>query len=117
MTKYPVAVWNTNGVYTAKVPDLPGVVTEADSIGALQNSVKEAVVGWMEAECDGGRPIPKPGGAESYTSDPDYRDCFWTQVDIDRATLFDKIGRGHYDRPGKSSIRQAYGQGFDECKF
>lgn len=84
MTKYPIAVWNTDGVYTAEVPDLPGGVTEADSIGALQDSVKEAVVGWMEAERDDGRLIPKPGGAESYTSNPDYRDCFWTQVGIVR---------------------------------
>ena len=35
MTKYPIAVWNTDGVHTVEVPDLPGVVTEADSIGAL----------------------------------------------------------------------------------
>ena len=34
--RYPVAVWNTNGVYSAEVPDLPGAITEADSIEELE---------------------------------------------------------------------------------
>ena len=38
--RYPVAVWNTNGVYSAEVPDLPGAITEADSIEELERSVK-----------------------------------------------------------------------------
>ena len=43
--KYPVAIWHTDGIYTAEVPDLPGVVTEAESIAVLETCVKEAAVG------------------------------------------------------------------------
>lgn len=32
--KYLVAVWQTNGIYTAEVPDLSGVVTETDNFAA-----------------------------------------------------------------------------------
>ena len=41
--RYPVAVWNTNGVYSAEVPDLPGAITEADSIEELERSVIKCV--------------------------------------------------------------------------
>lgn len=43
--KYLVAVWHTNGIYTAEVPDLSGVVTETDNFDALEDTVKEAAVG------------------------------------------------------------------------
>lgn len=91
--KYPVAIWATNGVYTAEVPDLPGVVTEADSIAALETAVKEAAAGWLEATLDSGRPIPEPHPAEHHRSNPDYKDCCWMLIDIDKATLSDKTER------------------------
>ena len=56
--KYPVAVWFEEGTYTAEVPSLPGVVTEADNLPDLEKAIKEAASGWMEAELDSGRLIP-----------------------------------------------------------
>ena len=47
--KYPVAVWFEEGTYTAEVPSLPGVVTEADNLPDLEKAIKEAASGWMEA--------------------------------------------------------------------
>lgn len=41
--KYPVAVWITDSLYSAEVPNLPGVITEADSIAEQELSIKEAV--------------------------------------------------------------------------
>lgn len=99
--KYPVAIWNTDGVYTAEVPDLPGVVTEADSVATLETSVKEAAAGWMEAELDSGRPIPEPSLAEHYMSNPDYRDCLWMLIDIDIAALSDKTERVNICLPSR----------------
>ena len=55
--RYPVAVWNTNGVYSAEVPDLPGAITEADSIEELERSVKEASALWMECVLDENKSI------------------------------------------------------------
>ncbi len=91
--KYPVAIWNTDGVYTAEVPDLPGVITEADSIALLERAVKEAASGWMEAELDDGRLIPEPTLVEHYILNPDYKDCLWMLVDIDIDALSDKTER------------------------
>ena len=56
--RYPVAVWVENGSYSAEVPDLPGVITEADSIEELETMVQDAASGWMECELDDGRAIP-----------------------------------------------------------
>lgn len=80
--QYPVAVWNTNGIYTAEVPDLPGVVTETDNFDDLEASVQEAAAGWIKAKLVSGSSIPTPNPVERYRSNPDYRDCHWIQVDI-----------------------------------
>ena len=58
--RYPVAIREENGTYCATVPDLPGVITEANSIDELVCAIEEASLGWMEAEIDDGREIPKP---------------------------------------------------------
>lgn len=39
---YPVAVWFENNVYSAVVPDLLGVITEADSLDALHTQIMDA---------------------------------------------------------------------------
>ncbi len=66
--KYPVAVTIENGVYSAEVPDLPGVITEADSIEELKISIKEAALGWIESEMMSGREISEPSLIESFSS-------------------------------------------------
>lgn len=80
--QYPVAVWNTNGTYTAEIPDLPGVVTETDNFDALEDAVKEAAAGWIKANLVSGRSIPAPSPVEHYQSTPNYCDCHRIQVDI-----------------------------------
>lgn len=81
--QYPVAIWNTNSVYTAKVPDLPSAVTEANSVAALEMAVKEAAIGWMGVELNEGPPISGPN--LTYRSNPDDKDCL-----CDRTTLSNK---------------------------
>ena len=73
--RYPVAIWEESGTYSAAVPDLPGVITEADSIEELVLGIEEASLGWMEAEIDDGRDIPKPSLVEKYFKDEDYKNC------------------------------------------
>lgn len=80
--KYPVAIWHTDGIYTAEVPDLPGVVTEAESIAVLETCVKEAAVGWIKAELASGRSIPAPRLAEHCASNLDDKNCRWMLIDI-----------------------------------
>lgn len=80
--KYPVAVWITNNVYSAEVPDLPGVITQADSIAELERSIKEAVSGWVECVSEENKPIPFPTSIENYLNNPDYSNCLWLLVDL-----------------------------------
>lgn len=75
--RYPVAVWNTEGVYSAEVPDLPGVITEANSIEELESSVKEAAFGWIECVLDKNKAIPEPSHVDKHLNNPDYQDCLW----------------------------------------
>lgn len=88
--RYPVAVWVENGRYSAEVPDLPGVITEADSIEELETLVQDAASGWVRCELDDGRAIPQPRTIASWLSDEDYRDCTWMLVDIDLSKLSDR---------------------------
>lgn len=79
---YPVAVWTENGLYSATIPDLPGVITESDSMEELTFNIEEAALGWMEAEIDDGREIPKPSLITNYAKQRDYEGCFWMFIDI-----------------------------------
>ena len=36
------------GGYWAKVPALPGCVTEGDNLEELKSNLREAIVGWLE---------------------------------------------------------------------
>ena len=103
--RYPVAVWVENGSYSAEVPDLPGVITEADSIEELETMVQDAASGWMECELDDGRAIPPPTSIENYLSDEDYQDCTWMLVDIDMSKLSDKTERLNICLPSRALQR------------
>lgn len=99
--KYPVVIWNTDGVYTAEAPDLPGVVTEADSIAQLEASIKEAACGWMESELDDGRAIPAPRPVEDYFGNKDFDGGTWMLIDIDLDSLSDKVERVNVCLPSR----------------
>lgn len=103
--KYPVAVWVDSGVYSAEVPDLPGVVTEADSIEELEAMVRDAASGWMECELDDGRAIPLPSDIENHLQNKDHQDCAWMLVDIDMSKLSDKTERLNICLPSRALRR------------
>lgn len=103
--RYPVAVWEENGKFSAAVPDLAGVTTEADSIEELVLSIEEASLGWMEAEIDDGRDIPKPSLVEKYFKDEYYKNCVWMFADIDLDKLSDKVERLNICLPSRAIRR------------
>ena len=45
------------GGYWAEVPDLPGCVTEADTLDELKEMLKDAITGYLEAASEDARPI------------------------------------------------------------
>ena len=103
--RYPVAVWVENGIYSAEVPDLPGVITEADSLEELEKMVVEAASGWMECELDDGRAIPEPSKIENHMTNENYQDCMWMLVDVDMTKLSDKVERLNICLPSRALRR------------
>ena len=45
------------GGYWAEVPDLPGCVTEADTLDELKEMLKDAITGYLEVASEDSRPI------------------------------------------------------------
>ncbi len=50
--------------YTAKIPDLPGCLTSADTIDELWDMIKEAKELWLEVALEDGDYIPEPSPVE-----------------------------------------------------
>ncbi len=46
--------------YTAKIPDLPGCLTCADTLDELWEMIEDAKRDWIELALEQGRPIPEP---------------------------------------------------------
>jgi antitoxin HicB len=49
------------GGWLATVPDLPGCMSDGDSMAAAVENVTEAIESWKEAAEELGRPVPAPG--------------------------------------------------------
>lgn len=66
--KYPVLVHEEKeGGYFAEVPDLPGCLTQAETLDELMAMVKDAQQAWIEAAYADGREIPLPRSEEEYS--------------------------------------------------
>lgn len=106
--RYPVAVWDTEGVYSAEVPDLPGVITEADSIEELESSIKEAGAVWMECVLDENKDIPMPSPIEKHVNNPSFKDCLWLFVEFSLDEISDKAERVNITLPARVLRRLDY---------
>lgn len=51
------------GGWAATVPDLPGCVSDGESMKEAVENVAGAIESWLEAAEETGRPIPSPGSA------------------------------------------------------
>ncbi len=47
-------------VYAAYLPDLPGCMSDGETREAAAHNVRDAIMCWIEAAIDLGRPIPQP---------------------------------------------------------
>ncbi|MFZ4813031.1 MAG: type II toxin-antitoxin system HicB family antitoxin [Phototrophicaceae bacterium] len=50
------------GGYVARVKELKGCLTQAETWEALEDQVAEAIEGWLEVAIEYGHPIPEPIG-------------------------------------------------------
>jgi len=78
---YPVYIHHDEGcAYGAIVPDMPGVITAADSLEELPAMLQEAVELMYEDEPHA---PPPPASIEKYRHLADYQDGFWMLMDVD----------------------------------
>jgi predicted RNase H-like HicB family nuclease len=60
MSRYTVFIEPTARGYSAHVPDLPGCIAAARSLGETRQLIKEAIEFHIEALRDNGDEVPKP---------------------------------------------------------
>ncbi|MCL6443820.1 MAG: type II toxin-antitoxin system HicB family antitoxin [Alicyclobacillus sp.] len=55
------------GEYVAEIPDLPGCLTQGETIEEALRMIQEAKRAWLEVALEDGRPIPEPSDAEEFS--------------------------------------------------
>ena len=99
---YPVAIAPDAdaGGFDAAVPDLPGCKASAATPEDALAQAREAIVGWLEAAIDAGRPIPQPTPVARLRSRrPARKAWLWALVEIDPATLDASVERVNISLP------------------
>jgi antitoxin HicB len=56
-----------NPGWVARVVELPGCITQADSFEELGEMIQDAMRGWIEVGLEAGIPIPEPNAREEYS--------------------------------------------------
>ncbi len=82
--------WDEGDGYTVEFPDLPGCVTEGDSLADAMEMAQDAASGWVLGELEDGNPIPK---ASSPTSIPHGDDEFLSVVVLNMDVYAEKHGK------------------------
>ncbi len=58
---YPIVIYaDPDGGYVAKIKDLPGCLTQGESIEETMKNINEARELWLETVFELGKPIPLP---------------------------------------------------------
>ncbi len=89
---YPVCIYpgDVSG-YTVIVPDLPGCVTEGETIAEALEQTVDAASGWVLDELEEGRKAPEPSAIESIKAD-EYAGGFVSIVMLDIDAYAEKYG-------------------------
>jgi antitoxin HicB len=56
-----------NPGWVARVKELPGCITQADSFDELEAMIKDAICSWIEVALEDGIPIPEPRLEDEYS--------------------------------------------------
>lgn len=89
---YPVCIYpgDVSG-YTVIVPDLPGCVTEGETIAEALEQTVDAASGWVLDELEEGRKAPEPSAIENIKAD-EYAGGFVSIVLLDIDAYAEKYG-------------------------
>lgn len=89
---YPVCIYpGDNSGYTVIVPDLPGCVTEGETIADALEQAIDAASGWVLDELEDGRKAPDASAPESIKAD-EYPDGMVSVVMLDIDAYAEKYG-------------------------
>ncbi len=58
---------SVEGGYVVRLPDLPGCVSQGDTVEEAMEMIRDAQRGWIEVMLENGRPVPEPAGAVGYS--------------------------------------------------
>ena len=58
---------NEDGTYFARVKELPGCMTEADTFAEIEEMIRDAMAAWIEVALEEGVPIPEPRSLEKFS--------------------------------------------------
>jgi len=87
------------GGYTVTFPDLPGCVTEGDTLTEAVDMAIDAAAGWLLDEVENKRPIPKSSDIKSVVAD-EYEDGFVSLISVD----LDEYARKHSNKAVKKTL-------------
>lgn len=79
------------GGYTVEVPDLPGCVTEGDSLAEAIFMAEDAASGWVLGELEDGRPAPAASPIQQIH--PDEESGFVSLLTLDMDAYAEKYGK------------------------
>lgn len=89
---YPVCIYpgDVSG-YTVIVPDLPGCITEGETIAEALEMATDAASGWILDELESGKKAPEPSAVEKISAN-DYENGFVSVIMIDIDAYAEKYG-------------------------
>ncbi|MFC1946945.1 toxin-antitoxin system HicB family antitoxin, partial [Chloroflexota bacterium] len=65
---YPVTVYNApEGGYVAELEDLPGCITEGETLEEVFGRINDARIAWIEVAYEDGQSIPEPRNERAYS--------------------------------------------------
>lgn len=101
--RYPIAIepGGKKHAYGVVVPDLPGCFSAGDTLEQAMDNAREAIELWLETVIDRGGAVPRPQPIEKHRASPDYRGWIWAVIEVDLASLSDKVERVNVTLPAR----------------
>lgn len=65
--RYPVLVYPADDGYVAEIEELPGCMTQGDTVNEVMRRIEDARQGWIEAAYEDGQEIPPPRTEEEHS--------------------------------------------------
>jgi len=87
---YPIAIeiGNETQACGVVVPDLPGCFSAGDTVDEAMTNAHDAILLYLEAYLDDGKPFPKPLPVEEHRKNPEFEGWVWAVVNVDLSRPF-----------------------------